>query len=344
MKKKRLLFATICFLCVCAIGCTKEEKNVDSVKKQSNKETKVDKVKRADGTSGAWIAYWDIENVIEEVSKVSEYGDYISLFEVYFDGDENLQVPEKLDEIYGQLKNQYPDKKMYISITNDFVFNDGSQSLKDKFRLKNILTDSQKSEALCDSVIEIANRYECQGIELDFETVWKDAELVSSYVDFVRRLQQKTNLSIRVLIEPSTSTKCLKFPNNVEYGVMCYNLHYKAEAPGPKCDYAFLKKLIKTFSKTKNPMTFALATGGFDFGKTDRTSLTQEQAEALAAQYNAEVVRDDKSGSLTFTYSIDNEKHEVWYADIDTIKEWIKIVQERGNYGVWIWKLGGNRF
>lgn len=347
MQRKRHLLLGIVILLLFLISCNRGKQVEKTKKALSNESLQVKEVEdnfTQRGSSGVWIAYWDLENTIEEATMIYNSYDSIALFAAYFDSSNQLFLPEELKGIREKLKNQLPDKNVYLTIVNDFLLSEGGSSLKDKELLKSVLANGDKADELCNQIIAIAQEVECDGIELDFEKVWNDTEFMDMYYDFVNKLKSKTEKPIRVLLEPSTPVSSLRFPSDIEYGVMCYNLHYTDADPGPKCDIQFLRDMIQKFQNTDNTMTFALATGGFDFGDGKTVSITERQAKELSMRYQCTPVRDEASKSLMFSYIVDGKEHEVWYADQETLNEWKNTIQSEGDDSVWIWRLGGNDF
>ena len=86
----------------------------------------------------------------------------------------------------------------------------------------------------------------------------------------------------------------------------------------------------------------ALSRGGFAWSESGKvTSLTENEAVKLSSK--SEVKRDPNSQSLYFEYVDENkEKHTVWYADSDTICNWINISKNVGYDKIALWRLGGS--
>ena len=136
----------------------------------------------------------------------------------------------------------------------------------------------------------------------------------------------------------------IKLPKGPEYVIMCYNLYGYRTEPGPKADKEFIDKLIEKTNLLPGEISFALATGGFDFGDNGTiVALTEREALELARMHDKSPIMDRKSNALFFNY-VDNQKieHKVWYANGRTIEYWIDVIKQSGNNNISLWKIGGN--
>ena len=149
---------------------------------------------------------------------------------------------------------------------------------------------------------------------------------------------------MRVLVEPNTPFESLTFPPGPTYVMMCYNLYGGHNGPGPKADAAFIQSLMAQMAALPGRKDFAIATGGFDWCNAEVKQLTQEAAVALAAEHGVTPKRDAASRALSFLYKDDEaRRHEVWYADRETLGYWAAIIRAGGDAGgISIWRLGGN--
>jgi Predicted glycosyl hydrolase len=336
--KKVSILVVICLLVLC--GC--QEKAVEKVEDtKDNEETEHETGERM---LDAWVVYWDMDSVEDELTLLNENLRTLSYFEAYFDGDHKLAVPDGFIETCKTINNT--NAQTYITVVNDVVFDDGSSNLlKNTALLYDILSEEQKMRQHIEDLIGLALELSVDGIEIDYENIREDMELWGIFETFCAELSsrmQEEGLSLRILLEPSAPYETLKLPKEAEYVIMCYNLHSGAGNEGPKADEAFLKELVKKAENLEGNLVFALATGGFDWFKGDVESLKELDAVKLAEKQGAEVSRDQNSQALTFTYKENGTKHTVWYADGSTMASWIAWVKEAGDYDIAIWRLNGN--
>lgn len=297
-----------------------------------------------------WITYWQTDNLLEEVDYRKEFIENICYFAAYFDEEKKLFIPEKTNESYEMIKKTYGDKNYgsYLTFVNDLLKVDGTSSLKDTALLYELFSSDKAIDAHISQIVSLAESGGFNGIEIDYEAIKGDMVLWELFVDFLERLNQivvEKEIPLRIVLEPSFPAEELTLPEGPEYVIMCYNLYGYGTEPGPKADKEFLLETIQKMKSLPGIVNFALATGGFDFGENGKTAqVTQVEATELLSIYDVTPIRDEGSGSLVFTYT-DDEKisHEVWYADQYTIEFWAEIISEEGDYGLTLWRLGGNQ-
>ena len=299
----------------------------------------------------AWIASWDAEKGMKEYGDIKKELAAVSCFMAYYDKDDKLFVPEETKKIaaFVQEKGQ---KQRYLSITNDWKNEQGKVFSKDKELLKRLLADDEHKEQAVREMIRAAKELQCTGIELDYEAFFKDRDLLQQYLSFTYKLSSaclKEKLSLRIVLEPGMPMDAglCKGP---EYVVMFYNLHGRHSGPGPKADGEFIAKTIKKMESIPGKKTAAFATGGClweDYGllglsKGKIRFLDEDEAEEIARRHNITPERDAASYAKHFTYEDAGHSYELWYADKETLKAWIKAAADGGIERVSLWRLGGN--
>ena len=347
LKKSSCIVATIIFS-IALTGCfggkkSEKEKEKPQVDIEKPKEEGI--FKEIDALS-SWVTYWDLK-VDEEINLLGQRLKELSYFAVYYDENQELVLPKDLVDFYSDAP--YKDKRVnYITIVNDEVNSDGTSKVKDKELLHSLLMEENIRSTHIEEIINLALDNDFQGIEMDYENLKKDEELWDNYLLFIEELYKEAkekNLKVKVVLEPSAPIEDLDFPEGPTYVMMCYNLHGGFSEPGPKATPDFIKELILKMEKVPGEKSFAIATGGFDWGDNGKVlSLTEKGAKELIKTYGVSVTRDEESKCNVFNYE-DQEgvSHEVWYADLETLNEWMKVIKENSGK-VSIWRLGHNSF
>lgn len=301
-------------------------------------------------TLSAWVTYWDIqEEMLAEVVQLKDDLESISFFAAYFNKNNQLFIPEETTDMQEHANSIFeagmPVK--YLTIVNDRLKGRDVAILKDTDLLWDLLkTDAIMMEHIHE-IVKLAKDGGYDGIEIDYEAIQNDMALWRCFIEFINRLYsetRKSELQLRILLEPGIPFHRLSFPDGPEYVIMCYNLYGYHSGPGPKADAAFIQELIKKSEAIPGKKVYAISTGGFVWtGYQKAESLTQVQAKALQEQYNVNPIRDEASLCLWFQYVDEaNVGHEVWYADEITLENWASAIRDAGDYVVAIWRLGGN--
>jgi spore germination protein YaaH len=267
-------------------------------------------------------------------------------FGAYFNDFDRLFIPTELSEA----KNEHKRKKMpyetYLSFVNDKKNIDGSVVLKDTEILRRLLSNEAFLDKHIDDIISLTQDGGYDGIEIDYERVWKDEPVGKLFVQFVNKLYPRArdkNLKLRVVLEPNTPFSGIEFANGPEYVVMFYNLYGLHSEAGPKANSTFIQKLLSQIEILPGEKSVAFATGGCSWGSNGKKQLvTEAEAKVLSGAYDAAPQRDKDSQSLFFEYENDGVKYQVWYADVKTLNYWSSLAKERGIYKISLWRLGGN--
>jgi spore germination protein YaaH len=298
----------------------------------------------ANGIS-AWVVYWDLK-AEEEVRILNKELKNLSYFAVSFDSNNNLVMPKEINDYYNKTKGGSYNK--FITIVNDKQNENGSFSLKDTNLLRELLSNAETRSRHVKEIINLAVKYGFNGIDIDYEQIKNDLKLWKDYILFIEELYEKAGsqgLKVRVILEPNTPFDKVSFKEGPTYVMMCYNLHGGFSKPGEKANREFIKDLIEKMNKVPGKKDFAIATGGFDWESNGKAEAVSEiQAKELLKKHGLKAQRDANSQTLYFKYK--NEKgiqHEVWYADKETLKSWMRIIAEKG-HDISLWRLSGNIF
>ena len=296
-----------------------------------------------------WDVYWDLEDTDKELRQLGESVSGICHFGAYFQEDDRLFIPSELNLYTKQVMQQYPDVSHFLTVVNDIRYNSGTAAQKDTELLNRLLASEQTMEAHADQILKLVQEGGYDGVELDYERIRENMGLWEKYLQFIQILYGKTKtlgLKMRVLLEPQTPMEQLEFPEGPCYIMMCYNLHSSGTDPGPKADQEFLRECIQKMAGVSNDSSgVALALGGYDFDENgNAVQVTEKEAVSLRAVFGGEPERDPDSAALSFTYEDEEEKkHTVWYADDETIRQWMEYVRDAGETNISLWRLGGNR-
>lgn len=323
--RKKFLFGALCALIISIASCASAGRL---------------QAPPMEADSAAWIVYWDWERGVSEAQ--TQKPDTIVAFAANFADDGRVVLPK---ELTAERLAQLPAQKTFLSFVNDKQQGE-KMLMKDTQILKKLLGKKKSRRQHIAEIISLCKQYNLRGLEIDYENIWRDKELMKSFSEFVKELHQEAqaeNLQLRVVLEPRSLRYAAELPEGVEYVVMFYNLYGGHSEPGPKADRRFIWQTLTQVAKLPGTPNVAFANGGYDWTAPKKAkSLTQEQAVGLQQKYQAKPQRDDSSQALYFSYENAGEKHTVWYADARTLAYWQELAQSVGFKRLSIWRLGGN--
>ena len=295
--------------------------------------------------NAAWLAYWDAGAGARDLAKLERRLQTVVYFGAYFDADDRLFVPQELSEAKDTIEKK-SRAAHYLSFVNDRLQADGSVVLKDVQVLQRVLADETAREEHAQAMVRLALADGYDGIELDYERVWKDKQSGPLFLRFLEQLQTQASqhqLKLRVVLEPGAPLGTAAFTPGPEYVVMFYNLYGLHSGPGPKADKAFIEKIARQMQALPGEKTAAFATGGCLWSDNgEKRFVTEREAKALAKAQDAKTKRDPSSQCVVFSYQDKGSAYTVWYADATTLNYWIATAKGAGISRVSLWRLGGN--
>ncbi len=355
MKKTVLFLVFVMLGCLFLSGCKGTDVNYDVEKYPiKDDETNSEKEENIPVTEGEeiflWLAYWNYTGYEEELACFSETDKAVSVFGVLFDenGDTPFMTPETEELLQKVMSEKSPEEKVYLSFINDLRLADGSYSNKDVELLARLFTEEDSRREHVEEIVKLAVVSGVDGIEIDYENIKKDETLWEPFCLFLELLKEKCDengLLLRAVLGAYDVNKA-SFPEGIEYAVMCYNLYGTHSGPGPKADVTFLKETFERCKNLPGGVSAAYSTGGFIWAdeKCEKaiTELEAKELYVTLGEAAGELVRDEASGALHFTYEQDGVKKEVWYADGETLSLWKNTAKEFGITKFSLWKAGGN--
>lgn len=299
-----------------------------------------------DMSRSAWIAYWDLNSGEKDLARLGKKVGKLVYFAAFFDEMDRLFVPQQLQEVKNEQLRKKHHAETYLCVVNDKRNFSGSVVLKDTELLKRVLATDALIDKHIAEIIGLALKGEYDGIEIDYERIWKDEFVGKQFVKFSNRIALKArenNLKLRVVLEPNAPFASKQFAAGPEYVVMFYNLFGTHSGPGPKANKDFIVKLLGRIAELPGEKTAAFSLGGSIWGSDGkRQYITEQEAITHAKAYDATPRRDEASQSLYFQYENNNVTYDIWYADVTTINYWRNLAKEKGINNIALWRLGGN--
>ncbi|MEG0449962.1 MAG: glycosyl hydrolase family 18 protein [Lysinibacillus sp.] len=291
-----------------------------------------------------WLPEWQYKQSISEVKSSVGGLKNIYVFGAYFNEKDQLFLTDTAIQLMNQAQQQFSaTNKVILTVINDYVVAGSPSVQKDSELLHRLLESPKARKQHIANIMELADRYKVDGIEVDYEKIAKND--LPNYVLFLDELYQqlkKKNKSMHVVVVPSFPFE-MELPNGPEYTVMAYNVHGYHSGAGAKADFKFLDQLMGKVQKSNQKFAFAFATGGFVWKEDGKiVALTEVEAEKLLTSVKVTPQRDKASGALFAQYvDENNKKNEVWYADTITLQKWVAHVGAKKFKDIVLWRAGG---
>lgn len=223
-----------------------------------------------------------------------------------------------------------------------------------------LLRDTALQDTLLQSITATLRGKGYRGLDVDFEYVY--GEDAAAYAAFLGKLTQALNpLGYPVLaaLVPKTSDRqqgtlyeghdyaAIGAAVN-EVLLMTYEWGYTYGPPMAVAPLPNVRQVVE-YALTRiaaEKIWLGIPTYGYDWrlpylrGESRATSLSPQQAVALARQYGVSIQYDDRAQAPWFRY-VDSEgqEHEVWFEDARSIQEKLSLISEYGLIGAGYWNL-----
>ncbi len=360
MKKIAFVLLIIALVTVFVFGLNELTKSQPTTKPKLTRITPkispLPRVVSAPESNFLFVPYWSFEKEIN-----SENSDQLIYFGV-------TATENGIDENELGFKNL----KSFNSITADLENKFLAVRLLDSRVNSKILEDDKLQTKIISQSIEIAKANNFRGIVLDFEisslsfeSVVKNISLL--YGSFYKQTKNNNLLFLTALygdvfyrLRPFDVKNISQNSDGIL--VMAYDFHKAKGNPGPnfplngKEKYGYdLTKMLDDFLQIVPPKKLIIVFGlfGYDWqiddqgqavARAESLSLNQLRTKFLTnCQFNdCQMQKDKESSETQISYRDQNQqKHVVWFEDLDSIKEKKKYFKEKGinSFGLWAYSF-----
>lgn len=223
-----------------------------------------------------------------------------------------------------------------------------------------VLTDMAVQNTLIDNVQAKLSQRGYRGLDVDFEFVFPEDAM--AYAQFIGNLAQRLNplgYPVIAALAPKTSAdqpgllyeghnyRAIGAAAN-EVLLMTYEWGYTYGPPMAVAPLPNVRRVVE-YALTEIPaekIWLGMPNYGYDWplpyvqGESRATSISSQQAVALAVRYGAEIQYDNYAQSPWFRYTDEGGRaHEVWFEDARSIRAKLALIPEYGLLGAGYWNL-----
>lgn len=223
-----------------------------------------------------------------------------------------------------------------------------------------LLTDEGLQGRLIANLIAALRAKGYRGLDVDFEYVFP--EDAGAYAAFLSRLTQRLNplgYPVIAALAPKTSaTQRGALYEGHDFAaigaavnevlLMTYEWGYTYGPPMAVAPLPNVRQVVE-YALTEIPagqIWLGIPNYGYDWplpyvqGETKATSISSQQAVALARRYGVDIQYDQRAQTPFFHYFDESgRKHEVWFEDARSIRAKLSLIPEYGLIGAGYWNL-----
>lgn len=215
-----------------------------------------------------------------------------------------------------------------------------------------VLSSATKRAHLIQGLVNTAQQYNIDGINIDFEKVKEEAS--ENYIEFIRELSISCRANGLVLsIDNYVPKEYSAHYNRKEQGIvadyviiMGYDEHYGGGDIGSVASINFVEEGIeKTVAevpsdKVINAVPFYTRVWTTTNGTTSSVTVGMGTAESMLAQHGADPVWNEETCQNYGEYQDADSLVQVWLEDAQSLNVKLNIMQKYNLAGVAEWKLG----
>lgn len=218
-----------------------------------------------------------------------------------------------------------------------------------------ILHDPQLMEQHIDEIVDLVNRENYAGIDIDYENL--KAGDRQAFTEFITKLGKELDahdkiLSVAVFAKETDEgydernvaqdyAALGKVADQVR--LMAYDRHWATSPPGPTAPIDWVRSVVE-YAKSEIPperVVLGVPLYGYDWVGNRATSVTWLKALQLAEEHNVRPNYDTKSQTPWFRYTDDQgREHEVWFENSASSKAKFEVARGSGIRGVYLWMYG----
>lgn len=210
-----------------------------------------------------------------------------------------------------------------------------------------ILHNPEKRERLINDIVKLLDRYQLQGINIDFEEYKEssDEPIIAFQKDLYNRLHPKGYLVTQDIMphDADFNVKELQRYNDYMF-LMAYDEHFSSSVPGSVSSQQWVEKVLDETARDvpSDKLILCVAGYGYDWPRQmEGTTVTYQQALASSKQYDATIDFDNNSYCNHYQYTDGNGLlHDVYFNDAATNFNTMRFADEYGTAGTALWRLG----
>ncbi|KMT23309.1 glycoside hydrolase family 18 protein [Clostridium cylindrosporum] len=218
-----------------------------------------------------------------------------------------------------------------------------------------MLNNPSSRRNLINNIVHLVTRKGYGGVNIDFERV--SAQDRDLFTGFLRELRDSLGRYYITVAVPAKTSEDIPWLRGYDYGgigsvvdsmfVMAYDWHHPGSEPGPVAPIDEVRRTIEFAMKRvpRNKIMLGVPRYGYNWLLPYRpgiaaTSTSNQDAIRTAMKYQVPIQYSQEYKSPFFRYRDEQgQLHEVWFEDVRSISEKMKLVREYKLQGRGLWQI-----
>lgn len=301
------------------------------------------------------IPYWDQTKALSSFRENVDLVDYVSLFWYFLGSDGAIHKYDFAQEDLSIINFAHDNGvKVEMVITNL-----PEDSGWDSDRVENILKNEDLREKHIEEIIELAEKLNVDGIDIDYEQL--NENLTDNFSEFIKRLGDALHQKgkyLGVALHPKSDdgigaengALSQDWPAIAEGAdnlyIMAFGEHWDEGGPGPIASIIWVERIVKyaqNLGIERSKLFLTIPLFGYEWRKDSNQAakgLTYSDVSKLLDKYGVSEEWDETNASPHFHYENKGE-WEVWYENARSVMEKAELADKAGFAGITFWRLGG---
>ena len=283
------------------------------------------------------------------INDFAAYSSYISIFEYQIDRNGNFTID--LNDLTA-IEETWRNRVMPLATITNLVPEGFSTDLAHQ-----VLNNPTSRSNLVNNIYDLVSRKGYGGVNIDFERVSaQDRDLLTGFL-----LQLKNRLApegyVVTIAVPAKTSEDIPWLQGYDYGgigavvdimfIMAYDWHYPESEPGPVAPITEVQKTIEFAidRMPRNKIILGVPLYGYDWivpsePGTVASALSNQNAMNTAMRYQSTIQYSEEFATPFYRYRNERgELHEVWFEDVRSIGEKMRLVRAYNLLGIGAWQL-----
>jgi len=215
-----------------------------------------------------------------------------------------------------------------------------------------ILVDPEIRRKAVNNIVDMVEKYDFAGVNIDFEFIppWTRNGYTSFIEDLSSKLR-KIDKMITISVFPKIDVP-LEMHGAYDFAalaplvdkvlIMTYDNHWSKGPAGPIAPINWVEENIRYALEyfPENKILLGISNYGYDWAGGYGQDLGSKKAQELAIEKGAEINWHDTFQSPYYYYWDNEEKHEVWFENSNSLAFKLDLVEKYNLKGIGIWRLG----
>ena len=292
----------------------------------------------------AWLVWWDQEKGFESLKQNAT--SISSVRPLWYRVEEDGNIEKLAGAEDKEIISFAKANKIKIIAT---ISNDSNPDL-----VGPIITNTDKTDLHIRNIIKLIEKNGYDGVEIDYESLLlRDKNAYTSFMTKLSAELKKQNKILATALHAKTKEPGTwdgpKAQDWVELGKICdelklmtYDYHWSTSEAGAISPLDWTEDVIKLAISEipKEKLYLGVPFYGYDWVKENATDLTWLDVQRIIKNNNPTVKSDAGSKESYFTYKKEDENHQVWFNNVDSVKAKAELAKKYSLAGIGIWRLG----